>query len=172
MLLYPDFYFKNVKEVDIKLLKDNNIKALLLDVDNTLIDLDRNILDGAVEWCNNLKEEGIKFCILSNSNKKDKVEKVAKVLDIPYIFFGTKPLKRGFKKAKKLLNVDFKNMAIIGDQIFTDVIGGNRCKMFTVLVEPISTRELFITSIKRGVENKIIKNYNKKRATAGKAKQK
>ncbi len=172
MLLYPDFYFKNVKEVDIKLLKDNNIKAVLLDVDNTLIDLDRNILDGAVEWCNNLKEEGIKFCILSNSNKKDKVEKVAKVLDIPYIFFGTKPLKRGFKKAKKLLNVDFKNMAIIGDQIFTDVIGGNRCKMFTVLVEPISTRELFITSIKRGVENKIIKNYNKKRATAGKAKQK
>lgn len=172
MLLYPDFYFKNVKEVDIKLLKDNNIKALLLDVDNTLIDLDRNILDGAVEWCNNLKEEGIKFCILSNSNKKDKVEKVAKVLDIPYIFFGTKPLKRGFKKAKKLLNVDFKNMAIIGDQIFTDVIGGNRCKMFTVLVEPISTRELFITSIKRGVENKIIKNYNKKRATAGKTKQK
>lgn len=172
MLLYPDFYLKNVKEVDIKLLKDNNIKALLLDVDNTLIDLDRNILDGAVEWCNNLKKEGIKFCILSNSNKKDKVEKVAKVLDIPYIFFGTKPLKRGFKKAKKLLNVDFKNMAIIGDQIFTDVIGGNRCKMFTILVEPISTRELFITSIKRGVENIIIKNYNKKRITTSKSTQK
>ena len=120
MLLYPDFYLKNVKEVDIKLLKDNNIKALLLDVDNTLIDLDRNILDGALEWCNHLKKEGIKFCILSNSNKKDKVEKVAKVLDIPYIFFGTKPLKRGFKKAKKLLNIDFQNMAIIGDQIFID----------------------------------------------------
>ena len=172
MLLYPDFYFKNIKEVDIKLLKDNNIKALLLDVDNTLIDLDRNILDGAVEWCDSLKKEGIKFCILSNSNKKDKVAKVAKTLNVPFIFFGTKPLKRGFKKAKKLLNLDFKNMAIIGDQIFTDVIGGNRCKMFTVLVEPSSTRELFITSIKRGVENKIIKNYNKKRATAGKAKQK
>ena len=107
MLLYPDFYLKNVKEVDIKLLKDNNIKALLLDVDNTLIDLDRNILDGAVEWCNNLKKEGIKFCILSNSNKKDKVAKVAKTLNVPFIFFGTKPLKRGFKKAKKLLNLDF-----------------------------------------------------------------
>lgn len=162
MLLYPNFYLKNIKEVDIKILKDNNIKALLLDVDNTLIDLDRNILDGAVEWCNNLKKEGIKFCILSNSNKKDKVEKVAKFLDIPYIFFGTKPLKRGFKKAKNLLNIDFKNMAIIGDQIFTDVIGGNRCNMFTILVEPISTRELFITSVKRGLENLIIKNYSKK----------
>ena len=63
-------------------------------------------------------------------------------------------------------------MAIIGDQIFTDVIGGNRCKMFTILVEPISTRELFITSIKRGVENIIIKNYNKKRITTSKSTQK
>ena len=159
MLLYPDFYLKNVKEVDIKLLKDNNIKALLLDVDNTLIDLDRNILDGAVEWCNNLKKEGIKFCILSNSNKKDKVAKVAKTLNVPFIFFGTKPLKRGFKKAKKLLNLDFKNMAIIGDQIFTDVIGGNRCNMYTILVGPINKKEYWYTKWKRPIENKIKNNY-------------
>lgn len=162
MLLYPNFYLKNIKEVDIKLLKENNIEALLLDVDNTLIDLERNLLDGVVEWCNNLKKEGIKFCILSNSNKKEKVEKVAKTLDIPYIFFGTKPLKRGFKKATKIVNKDYKNIAIIGDQIFTDVIGGNRCKMYTILVEPISSRELFITSIKRGVEDFIIKRYKKR----------
>ena len=162
MLLYPNFYLKNIKEVDINLLKENNIEALLLDVDNTLIDLDRNLLEGVDEWCDNLKKEGIKFCILSNSNKKDKVEKVAKTLDIPYVFFGTKPLKRGFKKAKEIANKDYKNIAIIGDQIFTDVIGGNRCKIYTILVEPISSRELFITSVKRGVENFIIKKYQKR----------
>ena len=106
MLLYPNFYLKNIKEVDINLLKENNIEALLLDVDNTLIDLDRNLLEGVDEWCDNLKKEGIKFCILSNSNKKDKVEKVAKTLDIPFVFFGTKPLKRGFKKAKEIVNKD------------------------------------------------------------------
>ena len=148
MILYPDFYC-------------NNIKGIILDVDNTLIDLDHNLLEGAEEWCNNLKKQNIKFCILSNSNKKEKVKKVAKLLDIPYIYFGTKPLKRGFKKAKEMLNLPYNELAIIGDQIFTDIIGGNRCKIYTILVEPISTRELFITAIKRGVENIIISKYKK-----------
>ena len=159
MILYPDFYCKNIKDVDIEKLKENNIKGIILDVDNTLIDLDRKLLEGAEEWCNNLKEQNIKFCILSNSNKKEKVKKVAKLLDIPYIYFGTKPLKRGFKKAKEMLNLPFNELAIIGDQI---VIGGNRCKMYTILVEPISTREIFITYIKRGLENKILKQYKRK----------
>ena len=162
MFIYPNEYFNKVEEITIEFLKKNKIKALLLDVDNTLIDLDHNLLEGAEEWCNNLKEQNIKFCILSNSNKKEKVKKVAKILDIPYIYFGTKPLKRGFKKASETLNLPYKELAIIGDQIFTDIIGGNRCKMYTILVEPISTRELYITAIKRGVENKIIKQYRKK----------
>ena len=53
-------------------------------------------------------------------------------------------------------------IAVIGDQIFTDIIGGNRCKMYTILVDPISTRELFITAIKRGLENKILDKYKEK----------
>lgn len=162
MLLYPDFYCKNIKEVTIDKLKENNIKGIVLDVDNTLIDLNHNLLEGAEEWCNNLKKQDIKFCILSNSNNKEKIIKVAKALDIPYIYFGTKPLKRGFKRASDKLNINLENLAIIGDQIFTDVIGGNRCKMYTILVDPISRRELFITAIKRGLENKIIERYKRK----------
>lgn len=162
MILYPDFYCKTIKDVDIEKLKENNIKGIILDVDNTLIDLDHRLIEGAEEWCNDLKEQNIKFCILSNSNKKEKVKKVAKVLDIPYISFGTKPLKRGFKKASEILNLPFKDLAIIGDQIFTDIIGGNRCNMYTILVEPISTREIFITAIKRRLENKIIELYKRK----------
>lgn len=162
MLLYPKAYFDKIQNITIQFLIKNKIKILILDVDNTLIDLDHNLLEGAEEWCNNLKEQNIKFCILSNSNKKEKVKKVAKTLDIPYIYFGTKPLKRGFKKASETLNLPYNELAIIGDQIFTDIIGGNRCKMYTILVEPISTRELYITAIKRGVEHKIIKQYRKK----------
>ena len=162
MILYPDFYCKTIKDVDIEKLKENNIKGIILDVDNTLIDLDHRLIEGAEEWCDDLKEQNIKFCILSNSNKKEKVKKVAKVLDIPYISFGTKPLKRGFKKASEILNLPFKDLAIIGDQIFTDIIGGNRCNMYTILVEPISTREIFITAIKRRLENKIIELYKRK----------
>ena len=78
MLIYPDKYFNNVKEITIEFLKENNIKGLILDIDNTLIDFDRKLLNGIKEWCENLKASGIKFYILSNTNKKDKVEKVSK----------------------------------------------------------------------------------------------
>ncbi len=106
MLIYPDIYLKNVKEITIDLLRKNNIKALVLDVDNTLIDFDRNLLEGTQEWCEYLKKQGIKFYILSNTNKKEKIEKVSKELDIPYISFAKKPLKTGFKKVQKLLNIE------------------------------------------------------------------
>jgi len=106
MLIYPEKYLKNVKEITIDFLRENNIKAIILDVDNTLIDLDRNLLDGVQKWCENLKKQGIKFYILSNTNKKDKVQKVADTLKIPYINFAKKPLKGGFKKIQKEFNIE------------------------------------------------------------------
>ena len=84
LILYPKAHFNNVKEISIKFLKKNNIKALILDVDNTLIDYDRNMPDGTVEWVEQLKHNGIKFYIVSNTNKKDKVEQVSQKLKIKY----------------------------------------------------------------------------------------
>ncbi len=121
MIFYPDIYLNNVNEITIELLKKNNIKGLLLDVDNTLIDFDLKILEGAKKWCDNLKNEGIKICILSNTNKVEKVKKVAKELEIPYINFAKKPSKQGFKKALMILGLDAKNVSAVGDQIMTDV---------------------------------------------------
>ena len=103
MILYPKEYFESVKEINIDFLNKNNIKALILDVDNTILDFDKNIPEGIEKWCEDLKKQGIKFCILSNSNHKEKVQMVAEKLGLPYFYFGTKPLKRGFKKAINLL---------------------------------------------------------------------
>ena len=58
--IYPDLYLDSVKNINATLLKKNNVNGLILDVDNTLIDYDRNLIDGAVEWCDCLKNEGIK----------------------------------------------------------------------------------------------------------------
>lgn len=120
MLIYPDIYLKNVKEITIELLKENNIKGLILDVDNTLINFDKELLDGAKEWCENLKLQGIKIHILSNTNKKEKVEKVSKELKIPYINFAKKPLKSGFKKVQKIFKIDnSKEIAVVrGSDIY------------------------------------------------------
>lgn len=122
MIFYPNIYLKNVKDIKIELLKENNIKGLLLDVDNTLIDFDLKILEGSKEWCDELRKEGIKLCILSNTNKIEKVKRVAKELELPYINFAKKPFKRGFKRAIDLLKLDAKNIATVGDQIMTDVL--------------------------------------------------
>ena len=122
MILYPSIYLKNVKEITIELLNKNNVKGILLDVDNTLIDFNHIILEGVKDWCEELKREGIKLCILSNTNKIEKVKKVAKELDIPYINFAKKPFKKGFKRAVELIGVEPQNMAVAGDQIMTDVL--------------------------------------------------
>lgn len=161
-MIYPKEYLDSVKDISIELLHKNDIRGIILDVDNTLIDLDRNMLEGVQDWVENLKREGIKFCIVSNSNKVDKVKKVAETLDAPYIFFAKKPLKFGFKKAKQILGLEEKNIAAVGDQIMTDVIGANRCNMFSILVKPIKEKDYFITRIKRPLEKAIIKSYLKR----------
>ena len=159
MFLYPNGYFESVRDIKIEYLKENEIKAIILDVDNTLIDYYKVFPEGTKEWVKNVKKYGIKFCILSNSNKIEKVKEVAKQIDVPYFYFAKKPLKGGFKKAKKLLNEESKNIAVVGDQIMTDVIGANRCKMFSILVKPIQEKDIIITRVKRPFENLIIKKY-------------
>lgn len=159
MILYPKAYFENVKQITIDFLNKNNIKALILDVDNTILDFDKKIPEGIKEWCEDLKKQEIKFCILSNSNQKEKVQMVAKILDIPYFYFGTKPLKRGFKKTIKLFKENSENIAAVGDQIFTDILGANRCKIFSILVKPLGEKDILMTKIKRPLENYIIKKY-------------
>ena len=103
-----------------------------------------------------MKVQGIKLYILSNTNDKKKVETIAQKLDIPYKHFALKPLKKGFKFIQKELKINPENIGVVGDQIFTDVLGGNRNNMFTILVEPISNqKDYWYTAWKRPIENKI-----------------
>lgn len=160
MIFYPKSYFNNILEVKPKFIKDNNIQAILLDIDNTLIDYQNNIIEGLEDWVKNLKKQNIKFCILSNTNKKKKAERLSKLLDIPYIFFAKKPFKFGFNKAKKILQIqDSKNIAVIGDQVLTDILGANRCKMYSILVAPLNDRDIFVTKFNRILEKQILKKY-------------
>ena len=162
MILYPNAHFNNVREITIDFLQNNKINALILDVDNTLIDYDRNLSQDTIEWAENLKKNKIKLYILSNTNKHEKVKEVAKKLQVEYIYFAKKPLKTGLLKAQKELQEKPENVAVVGDQIFTDVLGGNRCKMFTILIEPIAEKDIWLTKVKRPIEIFIKKKYFKK----------
>lgn len=162
MFFYPKIYLDSIKDVSLELLEQNNIKAVILDMDNTLIDFNCNILEGAKQWCNKLKENGIKLIIVSNSNKKEKLDKISRELKLEYIAFAMKPLKRGFKKAVKKLKVMPENIAVIGDQVFTDVIGANHAHMYSILVKPLDEKDILLTVLKRPIENYILKKYMKK----------
>ena len=163
MNIYPNAYLKKVTDITLEFLNDNNIKALILDVDNTLIDYYKNLSEEIVVWTKDLKDKGIVLYILSNTNKKEKVETVANKLGIPYEMFAQKPFKKGFIRVQKEMKINFENIGVVGDQIFTDVIGGNRCNMVTILVDPVDKKDYWYTAWKRPIEN-IIKKRIKYRS--------
>ena len=97
------------------------------------------------------------LCILTYK-KSSNIE----LLLLKYNYFAKKPLKTGLLKAQKELQEKPENVAVVGDQIFTDVLGGNRCKMFTILIEPIAEKDIWLTKVKRPIEIFIKKKYFKK----------
>ena len=159
MLFYPKFYYKNVQSIDLDKLYELGIKGIILDVDNTLIDYKRIMPNGIKEWVNDAKKRNFKVCILSNSNKKDKISKVAGDLNLEYLMAAKKPIKSGYVKALNLLDLSAENCVAVGDQIFTDVIGANRMKINSIYVEPINTKEFWYTKWKRPIEAWILKRY-------------
>lgn len=161
MILYPKAYFNKVEDIKIEFLKKNNIKALMLDVDNTLVDKTKKLSESVAKWAKQLMGQGVKLYILSNTNDKKKVQNISNELGIPYQSFAMKPLKRGFLKVQKKLNEKPEHIAVVGDQIFTDIIGGNRCKLYTILVDPIKEQEFWYTAWKRPIEKKIKKGITK-----------
>ena len=158
-MIYPKLYLNKVEDITVEILSENKIKALILDVDNTLIDINKNLSKEIIDWAMNLRGHGFRLYILSNTNHKEKVEGVAKKLGIPYENFAKKPFKSGFLRVKEKLQLESKQIAVVGDQIFTDVIGGNRCDMYTILVDPISEKDYWYTAWKRPIENAIKKKY-------------
>ena len=160
MIFYPKSYFNSILEIDSNFFLKNNIKAILLDIDNTILDTEDNMVEGLENWVKNIQNQGIKFCIVSNTNKKKKAERMSKILDIPYVYFAKKPFKFGFKKAKKILQEENnQNIAVIGDQVLTDVLGANRCKMYSILVAPLKSSDIWVTKFNRLLEKQILKKY-------------
>ena len=161
MSIYPKLYLSSVKDITIEILNKNNIKALILDIDNKLRDYYKNLSEDIIKWAEGLKQQGIILYILSNTNKEEKVRTVAEKLKIEYEFFAKKPFKKGFIKIQKKLNIPESNIGVVGDQIFTDVIGGNRCNMFTILVDPIDKKDFWYTAWKRPIEDRIKRRIKK-----------
>ena len=98
-----------------------------------------------------------------SNNTEDRVVRFNQHLKVFAIHKSGKPRTKGFKRALELMNLSKDQVAIVGDQVFTDVYGGNKMGVKTILVQPVSDKDEWMTKIKRGLERKVIKLYEKDR---------
>lgn len=153
----PKIKLDRVTDITVALLNKYNINSLILDVDNTLSTHHGQVLtDGLPEWLDCMRKNGIKMTVLSNSTSK-RLEPFAKKIGLDYISLGLKPLPFGYLRALKRLGSSKKQTAIVGDQIFTDVLGGNFVGLKTVLLTPIKPETSLRFRMKRKVEAFLIK---------------
>ena len=159
MLLKPNIKLERVTDITPEILKKYNITHLILDVDNTLSTHHGQVLtNGLSVWLKLMKENGIGLMVLSNS-KEERVKPFAEKIDLPYISLGLKPLPFGYIRALKALGSKRKKTAIVGDQIFTDVLGGNLVGVKTLLLTPIKLESTAGFRFKRKLERLVFKIY-------------
>lgn len=160
-IFYPSIAVGSIADISEELLDKNQIKGLILDIDNTLVP--NHVADAdekAVQWVERMKASGYKLCIVSNASKK-RVVRFNSRLQLFAIHRALKPGSSAFLKAGRMMGIGSKNLAVVGDQIFTDIYGGNMAGMFTILVQPIDTREGKLVRFKRIFEKRILKRYSK-----------
>ncbi len=159
--LRPNLYRDSVFDVPLDTLRSVGITGLVLDLDNTLIPRkSREIPDDLRAWLAGLTELGLRAVIVSN-NFERRVGAVAAEVGLPLVARAGKPRARAFEQGMALLGTRPEDTAVIGDQLFTDVFGGNRLGLFTVLVVPLSDRELPHTRVLRQLERVVLRRLDK-----------
>ncbi|MCW2277304.1 YqeG family HAD IIIA-type phosphatase [Heliophilum fasciatum] len=156
-MLRPAQRVDAVPQVDVEALLAHGVNGVILDLDNTLTEWNQHALCPKIaSWLAVLQSRGIKVCIVSN-NKEKRVKPFAVGCQVPYISGARKPRRKGFLRAMHLMGTTPETTAVIGDQVFTDVLGGNRLRMHTILVNPISRKEFLGTRLVRRLEGWVLR---------------
>lgn len=148
--LTPDFFFAR------------GLKGMIIDLDNTLVAWGEDLITPETErWIEALLASGLKVCILSNALEQ-RVREIGTRLNIPWVSRAIKPRKHPFRKAMEIMGTSPQETAVVGDQLFTDVFGGNRMALYTIWTTPLSAKELFSTKAVRRLERMVVKRFQKK----------
>ena len=154
-LFAPNYYIENYKKLDLNKLKENNIKLLICDIDNTLVPHDQvDMDDDVIKFLDQVYRAGIETVLISN-NTKERVEIFTQNHSVPTYAFARKPLKKTYKAMMTNYDYSPKEIAAFGDQLLTDILGGNRMGFYTILTKQLAPRDLSFTKINRLFEKLI-----------------
>lgn len=163
----PTWRFRRVQDITTPFLLENRLRFLVLDIDNTLALNEHPIpSDGVAEWLTSLGGAGIRSAILSN-NRAERVRPFAQILGLPFVPDAKKPLSAGYEKCRRLFGCEKGEMAVIGDQLFTDVWGGCRYGISSILVEPIELENIWFFRCKRAAERALLRRFGKRGKPGG-----
>jgi HAD superfamily phosphatase (TIGR01668 family) len=155
-LFTPDIYYADVHAIDLDELGRRGIDTLLVDLDNTLVPRDTNVVtDEHRSWARELEERGFKVGLVSN-NWHERVKGFADELGFALVPKAVKPMPFAFLKALRMLDSSRRTAATVGDQMFTDVLGGNLLGMTSIMVEPLSATDLPHTLLLRRIERRVL----------------
>lgn len=157
--LKPKRYIHSIFKIDFKNLYKEGFRGIIFDLDNTIVPWNENSIDlKTLEFLEYLKKIGFKIIIISNNWSIRRIKYYSKVTNIPAIGSALKPRNRAFRKALDILKTSPKTTLVIGDRILTDVWGGNRLGMYTILVSPLNRNEIWIKKwTVRLLENLLVK---------------
>ncbi len=161
-IFYPRFSFRRVTDLTVEWLKGQGISALLLDVDNTLTTHNNPEVPAEVlDWLHEMRAAGMKLLLLSN-NHPARVAPFAQKLGVGFIADAAKPLGGGVKRSQKVLGETPEGIALVGDQIFTDVLCANLAGITSILVEPMQLESSWPFRLKRWAEQLAMRGYSRK----------
>jgi len=156
-LLCPDQWVPRVTDIDLDGLLQRGIQAIITDLDNTLVDWQGYDVPRDIrEWIEKAKARGFKICIASNTRSKRRLQQLAGMLGVLTVSRVVKPRRGGLRSALKLMEVRPDQVVMVGDQIFTDILAGNRMHLHTILVSPLTSREFIGTRFSRVVEHVVL----------------
>lgn len=156
-LLRPNLYVESFQHIDFEYLKEQGIRAICSDLDNTLVAWETDQASPQLlAWLQQAKAAGFELYLISNAVPK-RFAHFAKLLGVKGIGKAGKPRRRSFLRALRELKLPAEQVALVGDQIFTDVLGGNRVGLFTILVVPLSQKEFIGTRFMRQLERIVMR---------------
>jgi uncharacterized protein len=157
-MLGPDRFAPRLHDVLHEDLEAAGIRGLIVDLDNTLLGYrETELAQEHIAWVARAHDRGFQIIMLSN-NFSERVTSIAAQLNVRCIPNALKPLPFGFMRAMRGLNLHRSQIAVVGDQLFTDVLGAKFCGLYTILTEPIEAKDLPLTTFFRFFERMMLRN--------------